>query len=482
LQAVNDIPRDVSQKINSSVYRVKRELVSFLLTLIIGSIIGTFMGIYVDRQIQNKNALMDADLLLNIDDEHANMLDNLDKRVHSAFVELARTAKIENDEVHQIWTEILNQAETRLNQLKELLQNAQYHRLAMNWFNETQLENILHGVQKHAADSKVKALITKVSDLYQIEMSYARKDDELVLILHVPTTMNDAEWTVYKYVPFPIPHSDGKIAMVTTNKKIIAIGPDGKHKIMSKATFDKCQRRGPYHICDEQLVNKKNYSTSCVGALFDSQAETIKRKCDVELMDDEEMVFPMSSTKFAIYTPLPYTASASCLHNKQFHYQIRKSTHIEIPPGCTLKLKQHEVNVPTSIVVSTDPWTFPTTWDTLETPKHILQKQYKMGFDLEQALKNESAAHHTFNDMLHDVNNKSATLHDTIQEQEHSWGFDIFNMSALSWTTAGIACVAIGVVILYLMYRKYKKNNFNGQQVQNDLRRATNDIRLNNFL
>jgi len=208
---VGDIPRDVSQKINSSVYRVKRELISFLLTLLIGSIIGTFMGIYIDRQIQNADALKDADLLLNINDEHANMLDNLDERVHSAFIELARSQKIENDEVHQIWDAVLNQAEFRLNQLKDLLQNAQYHRLAMSWFNETQLENILDGVHKHAADSNVTPLITKVSDLYQIEMSYARKDDELVLILHVPTTMNDGVWTVYKYVPFPISQSDGKI-------------------------------------------------------------------------------------------------------------------------------------------------------------------------------------------------------------------------------------------------------------------------------
>jgi len=356
-------------------------------------------------------------------------------------------------------------------QLKDLLQNAQYHRLAMSWFNETQLANILDGVHKHAADSSVRPLITKVSDLYQIEMSYARKDDELVLVLHVPTTMNDGDWTVYKYVPFPISQSDGKIAMVTTNKNVIAIGPDGLHKIMSKATFDKCQRRGPYHICDEQLVTRKNYSTSCVGALIDNNAEAIKRKCDVKLMDDEEMVFRMSSTKYAIYTPLPYTASANCLHKRQIQYQIRKNTRIEIPPGCTLKLKLFIIKVPTSIVLATDPWTFATTWDTLETPKHILRQQYKIGFDLEKALQNESAAHHTFNEMLHDANNKSATLHDIIQEQFNSMDFKV-NMGIFG--SAGIGIVAIGVVTLSCCKLRNKCSNV--KQIQYELRSRQDKI------
>jgi len=66
--------------------------------------------------------------------------------------------------------------------------------------------------------------------------------------------MNDAIWTVYKYVPFPIPTSDGKIAMVTTNQDIIAIGPGGRHKLMSKTVFDKCVHKELYLICDEPLL------------------------------------------------------------------------------------------------------------------------------------------------------------------------------------------------------------------------------------
>jgi len=186
------------------------------------------------------------------------------------------------------------------------------------------------------------------------------------------------------------------------------------------------------------------------------------KKCDVQLIDDKEMVFRMSSMRYAIYTPVAYTASAQCLHEKYIQYQIGKNTCIEIPPGCTLKLKHFTINVPTSFVLPTDPWTFATTWDTLETPKDILRQQYKKGFDLERALLNESAAHHLFKELVHDANNKSAALHDLIQEQLHSMEFE---MKMGLFGTAGIGIVAICVAFLYLFVYLGKdipmKNTFN---------------------
>jgi len=102
----------------------------------------------------------------------------------------------------------------------------------------------------------------------------------------------------------------------------------------------------------------------------------------------------------------------------------------------------------------------------------ILRQQYKIGFDLEKALQNESAAHHTFNEMLHDANNKSATLHDIIQEQFNSMDFKV-KMGIFG--SAGIGIVAIGVVTLYLCCKLRNKCS-NVKQIQYELRSRQDKI------
>jgi len=60
---------------------------------------------------------------------------------------------------------VLNQAEVRLNQLKDLVLNAQYHRLSMSWSNQMQLRDIYHAVNEQAASVNVMLWYTKPSDL-----------------------------------------------------------------------------------------------------------------------------------------------------------------------------------------------------------------------------------------------------------------------------------------------------------------------------
>lgn len=99
------------------------------------------------------------------------------------------------------------------------------------------------------------------------------------------------------------------------------------------------------------------------------------------------------------------------------------------------------------MIVPKDPWTFASTWDTLETPKDILRQKYKKGFDLRRGLLNESAAHQSFKKLLHGANNRSSELHKILQKQMQSMEFR-FKMGLFG--SAGIDIIAIVLLFLYL--------------------------------
>ena len=48
-------------------------------------------------------------------------------------------------------------------------------------------------------------LTNKISDYFQLELSYVRHPQGIVALLHVPCTLSKNLMTMYKYVPFPIP-------------------------------------------------------------------------------------------------------------------------------------------------------------------------------------------------------------------------------------------------------------------------------------
>jgi len=63
----------------------------------------------------------------------------------------------------------------------------------------------------------------------------------------------------------------------------------------------------------------------CVGAMVEHNSAAIARKCEVTLLDDEEMVVQIASTHFAIYSPVMYNASTKCLHNKHISFLISQT-------------------------------------------------------------------------------------------------------------------------------------------------------------
>ena len=52
---------------------------------------------------------------------------------------------------------------------------------------------------------KLNNLAQKTSDYYQIEVTYTRNEDDIVIIVHVPCIKIKQLFTIYRYLSFPIP-------------------------------------------------------------------------------------------------------------------------------------------------------------------------------------------------------------------------------------------------------------------------------------
>jgi len=289
---------------------------------------------------------------------------NLAQRVELMHKILRDKGLVHTSERHKIWDAVIEQLQFRLNQFRQLM---------VNWFTRKQTEEIHEAVITHAYHAGLKPLTTQLADYNQLEDSYTLRGQELILILHVPTTMDGSIWTVYR------------ILLITTNDDVIAVGAKQHYKVMSKADFDKCICRNHYLICEQPLVSSTNLSSTCVGSLVTHNPTGIGAHCDVHLKNAQELVFQTSSNQFAIYLPQTYTATGTCVGRNTLSFLISQNKQITISQGCQVKLSQHVIKVSASVISPLVPWTFDSEWDTLEVSKRILSRIYLQEDNLRRA-------------------------------------------------------------------------------------------------
>jgi hypothetical protein len=126
---------------------------------------------------------------------------------------------------HEVQTRITN-----------LVQQAQNKRLSVDLLTPKTLKQVFEHLQSQAEQSKLELLITKPSDLFQIETSYLHTNKTLTLILHVPMVAEENKLNLLQFIPFPLSQSLGANTTVTpkVDQDLIAVGKD--HQIQTFET------------------------------------------------------------------------------------------------------------------------------------------------------------------------------------------------------------------------------------------------------
>jgi len=99
-------------------------------------------------------------------------------------------------------------------------------------------------------------LISKPSDLFQIDTLYLHTNKTLTLILHVPMVSEENKLNLLQFIPFLLSQSLGANTAVTpkVNKDIIAVGKDHQYKILGQTDLAGCTKLGQNFLCKGRSV------------------------------------------------------------------------------------------------------------------------------------------------------------------------------------------------------------------------------------
>ncbi len=137
------------------------------------------------------------------------------------------TAMLKNNPAHLI-TEIDRTLEMghKVQRITNLVQQAQSKRLSVDLLTPKTLKLVFEHLQNQAEQSNLELLISKPSDLFQIETSYLHTNKTLTLILHVPMVGEENKLNLLQFIPFPLSKSLGANTTVTpkVEEELIAVG------------------------------------------------------------------------------------------------------------------------------------------------------------------------------------------------------------------------------------------------------------------
>jgi hypothetical protein len=327
---------------------------------------GTFMGIYNAIQLSLLSSQLTQEykhinLLVGVTNEHTEELKKLTQYTEEAIEELEKLLQKSPCLISTNFNHRLVKMEERTTKLVNMVQQLQHRRLSVDWLTVDQL-NLLHNRVLGLLKAKnYHPLVKKVSDYYQLEVSYLRKDEGVIAILHVPAMVAPMMMNLYRYIPFPIPQTeksnfvskdlelDGRdethALFVKAQAELIAIDSKNRYRIIKETDFASCTQHDKIFLCNSGEVIKKNLMEDCMGAMFLREKEAVKKHCQFEMRPIKEEIFRVNHHDYMVYSPTNYVTQIVCKNKTSHAVSIGKVTKLHIPSSCTIKLQTNIIKV-----------------------------------------------------------------------------------------------------------------------------------------
>jgi hypothetical protein len=175
---------------------------------IIGGVIGTLMGWFTQRRLNNLRDRIDEvedqqHRLLQVQTVQLQRLEEVETAIKQLYHALKNS--------HATWISYSsldyarNQLRTNLQKLTRALQAAHHLRLSINLLPSDTLKKLFDAAARKARSHHHQLLLRHPSDLLQIETSYMRDGYEVHLILHIPMAPSDSLLRLFQLRPFPLP-------------------------------------------------------------------------------------------------------------------------------------------------------------------------------------------------------------------------------------------------------------------------------------
>ena len=410
---------------------------------IFSGFVGTFMGAFNSAEIANLQLKVKAnkDALQNLvvvtenqkfDLLHTNQL--LDRVVdyiqaNHASNPTAIMAKFE---------EQLDLYSSRVDRIVRACQQLHLRRLSIDLLDPVQLINTFNDVRL-LAERRGYSMLSKVhSDLLQLETTYLRQGEDIVIVIHVPCVDHDATLTLYRFISFPIPlpltmnpepETLGQVLIpgnllaqnasfdpqklekfswgrssealyLLPEQPIIAIGGKQRYKLLSEGQLATCEGHNFVRLCDKHQVLETNLHETCLGSMYARDINGVRRHCRFERRPLKEIVYQLSSTEHLVFSPQPLTTQIACKDGSKLPLHLGQITRIEVPTDCEVALHSHFIKSDYNAKISPPPLYFKWEWNPLELPADLLQDAIHLDVQIDKLAadvkKHSQQAHSNF--------------------------------------------------------------------------------------
>ena len=411
---------------------------------LIAGAIGTVFGLYNNYRINQLNRDLEEvkgkhNQLIEILDDQQNSIDQINFTITTIMNYIKFAHKIDPFRFLSQCNSIEQQIQNNLHRVIHAVQMAQVRRLSVDLLDSFQLDRLFKRLKLEAKNLDNVLLIDKISDLFQLEVTYFSDGQDVHLLIHVPSVPKNGLLDLYKLHPFPLP-IDGNYSLIPmSDNNILALTPDHRkyHTQLSTTQLMDCQQINTVYICERHGVLTKNLSNSCLGSMYLQDYGAVQHLCQIQVMPTRELVFQLLGNWFLIYSPVVFTADVQCQNGtlSRFFIPVGISKHF-LSPGCHADFKENVLLSNNAVRLESDLIHFEWKWEeeifkTL-TPLDLL--------DSLQTIQQSGISSPTLNDIT------------TLKVTQKSGYNYLFHILGFILSTTATAIITIGLLFLLARY------------------------------
>jgi hypothetical protein len=265
---------------------------------IIGRVIGTLMGWFTQRRLNNLR-----DRIEEVEDQQHRLLhvqtvqlQHLEE-IESAIKQLYRSLKIR----HTAWVSYSSldyardQLRASLQKLIRALQAAHHRRLSIDLLPSDTLKKLFDAAARKARSHHHQLLLRHPSELLQIETSYVH---DVHLILHIPMAPSDLLMRLFQLRPFPLPFTETHMLMPNPDRPILAISANADRLSveLSAVYLLGCHRVNQVYMCEQSGVLKRYLNDTCLGSLYMQDLQGATTLCEMNIVPVTKTVLQLQTT------------------------------------------------------------------------------------------------------------------------------------------------------------------------------------------
>ena len=409
----------------------------------ISGVLGTFLGMYSAYEVTQLKMRLNQqgrnhNLLVHVTKKQEERIHRITENMNS-IVQLIKMMVDFNPALiaAQLGAQ-LDLFESRLRRATMAVQQLQHRRLSIDLLDTLQMTEMHKSVAEVAMARGYVLMPERLSDYFQLEASYLRQGEDILIMLHVPCINRDQMLTIYKYIPFPYPlptsidqenitiaemlskrvgefglpkhnpRSELEIdaLIIVPEAEMIAVGRNDRYKILTQGDLDNCIKRNRVYLCERNQVLHTNLANSCLGSIYNRNEDGVRNNCKLERRKLRETVYQLSATDHLLFTPVAYNTRIECKNGSHFPLYLAQTTQLHVPEECSVNLKSHQIQSDYNIRISPEPLHIPWQWDPLTLLADLLldaavidRKIHTVSTDLARLL-NETGTKTDFDNML----------------------------------------------------------------------------------